>query len=377
MPLKLDFDYVKIWTDNINAAMALRTTTLPTIQGDLETKIWEADTKLAGLSSASPPDDKKRAFMQEVVWKLTKANELVTKLQQEDLLRLEEMKKQNEKIENLLVPLAAKGPDESTWDQNDRENYEEIQIAKTFIIEIDNQISENTKRMALCHRLAQAYEDGTPETFPLYWLSIAPTIVEAKDCFGFVGAIALQSSSISEAPSSGSGLEKFTSSYGALLTQNELVRYTLPGTKIMLEQNNQGIIADKTPRDVEHDQLFLAAIKMAHLLLLDKIKHPNKPICLKGGRDAIRQGLYLQIAIQIQAEEAGINLTPHDLVVDIPGWSTKFPSKKSEKSTIESIKTAIRTKLKNDTTDFYKDQIEAIKLNDVLEHEPLTIPRPC
>jgi hypothetical protein len=77
---------------------------------------------------------------------------------------------------------------------------------------------------------------------------------------------------------------------------------------------------DKTPPTADIQHKALAAIKMAHLLLLDRVLHPEKPIYIKGGEAYLQQAQMIVAALQVHARQAGIVLESADLIITVPGW---------------------------------------------------------
>lgn len=341
MRTKLDAVHHNIadWTQEIDEAMAARVATLAATEAELDKKILAAKDKLVApldvyqrettffkrkIWPFKPTKEKLRLVTQEleyakeIVVKLEKAKILIASLQRDDLIRQTEIAVQNTKITPLWDALNAKVVAGKDWDTADKENYTKIDRAQVCIQEIHAQILKNTQRIEQCQRVATAYDDAHPELFPAHWLNIASVIVEQQDKYGFRGEINHQDLDTTKTP--GTGLEGYSTSYGAVLKPGEVVSYTLPGTKILLEQDKSGRIVDKTPPSASMQHKELAAIKTAHILLLDRAMHPEKKIYLKGSADNLQQVQLLIAALLVAAKQNGIVLDLADLAVAVPGW---------------------------------------------------------
>lgn len=338
---KLDFVKRNIadWTRKMDTAMRTRAAELAAVNADLDAKIIAAKAQLVARQNDYVHEDpyflrkiwffsKTRAkyrmtkleyeYAQSVVTKLEAAKELIANLQRDDTLRQTELIEQNNKINPLWDALNAKVSRNEVWDATDNENYKKIEKSEDYINDMCERILQNTKRIAQCHQMATAYDDTHPERFPGHWLEIATIIVERNDIYGFQGEI--DRHDLGTSKKLGTGLEGYGTSYGAILKPGQVVRYTMPGTQILLEQDHHGRVHDKTPINANQQHKILAAIKTAHLLLLDLSLHPEKKIHLKGGREFLPQ-LYLIIAaLKVHAKQAGMELKLKDMVVKVPGW---------------------------------------------------------
>jgi|GEM_PF-3783386 len=383
------------WTRVVEVAMNARVAAIAAADAELDAKIHSAKAKLIVPRNTYlreqkffkrkiwPFKENREKFKQvtleferaqEVVVKLEKAKVLIASLQRDDLIRQSDITVQNTKITPLWEALDAKTTRGEAWDDADKSNYKKIQKAQDFIAEIHAQILKNTLRIGYCHRLAAAYDDAHPEQFPGHWLNIASVIVEQQDRYGFKGEIDRRDMSTTKTP--GSGLEGYSTSYGAVLKPTEVVRYTLPGTKIQLEQDRYGKIVDKTPAGVDMQHKALAAIKMAHLLFLDRVRHPDKPICLNGGAESLQQARLIVAALQVQAKQAGLVFNSSDLIVDIPGWRNWRGSDVETNAQIAQYETEIEGIIvRHHAQDDLKEKVGAVRGKTLIDNEPSHPPR--
>ncbi len=383
------------WTRAVDVAMNARTAAIAAADAELDAKINAAKAKLIAPRNTYlreqkffkrkiwPSKEAREKFKQvtlefehaqAVVVKLEKAKVLIASLQRDDLIRQSDITVQNTKITPLWNALDAKTTRDEAWDDTDKANYKKIQKAQDFIAEIHAQILKNTLRIGHCHRLATAYDDAHPDQFPGHWLHIASVIVEQQDRYGFKGDIDRRDMNITKTP--GSGLEGYSTSYGAILKPTEVVRYILPGTKVVLEQDSFGKIVDKTPAEVDMQHKALAAIKMAHLLLLDRVRHPEKPICLNGGAASLQQARLIVAALQVQARQAGLMLTSSDLNVDIPGWLNWRGSEVETSAQIAQYANDIEGIIvRHHAQDDLKEKVRAVRGQTLIENEPSHPPR--
>lgn len=382
------------WTRAVDQAMTARAATITAADAELDAKIHAAKTKLIAPRNTFLREQKffKRKiwpfkktrdkfrqvtqefeYAQEVVTKLEKAKVIIANLQRDDVIRQGEIAVQHNKITPLWAVLDEKVTRDKPWDDADKDNYKKIRKSQDFIAEIHAEILKNTQRIVHCHRLATAYDDAHPQQFPGHWLNIASVIVEQHDSYGFKGDIDHRDLNIK---TPGSGLEGYSTSYAAVLKSNEVIRYTLPGTKVALEQDYSGKIVDKTPANAAMQHKALAAIKMAHLLLLDRSKHPEKPICLKGGAHDLQQACMIVAALQVQAKLAGLVLESKDLNVTIPGWTNWHGSAaKSEAQVTQYAGDIEAIIIRHHAQDDLKDKMRAVRGKTFAENEPVHPPR--
>ena len=341
MQNKLDFVKRNIadWTRKMDAQMSARAAALAAANAELDAKIVLAKAQLATHRNTFLQEDpyflRKLWFLtktrekfrstkmeydyaQAVVEKLENAKELIANLQRDDLLRQKEFAEQNNKINPLWDALNAKVKRNEDWDAADKENYKKIEKAQEYMNTLCENIESHTKRIAQYHRMAIEYDSANSAKFPGHWLEFATIIIEQQDIFGFCGEIYGQESVMSRTLQS--GLEGYSISYGAILRPGQIVRYNLPGTQILLEQDHTGRVYDKTPIMASEQHKMLAAIKTAELLLLDLSLHPEKKIHLQGSQDYLPQIYLIVAALKVQAKQAGIVLKSNDIVVKAPGW---------------------------------------------------------
>lgn len=397
MRTKLDAVHHNIadWTLEIDEDMAARAATLAAAEAELDIKIRAAKDKLVAPHDVyqrettffkrkvwpfKPTKEKLRRVTQELVYakeivvKLEKAKTLIASLQRDDLIRQTEITVQNTKITPLWDALNAKVLAGQDWDTADKNNYKKIAQAQVFIQEIHAQIIKNTQRIEQCHRVATAYDEAHPELFPAHWLNIASVIVEQQDKYGFRGEINHQDLDTTKTP--GTGLEGYSTSYGAVLKPGEVVSYTLPGTKILLEQDNSGRVVDKTPHTASMQHKELAAIKTAHLLLLDRTMHPEKKIYLKGSADNLQQIQLLVAALRVTAKQNGIVLELADLSVEVPGWANWRGSTGPNMSEVAQYEVQIDgLMVQRHAQDELKEKVRDIRGQTLVGGEPTHPPR--
>lgn len=395
---KLDFVKRNIadWTQQMDAAMNARAAAIATADAELDIKILAAKNQLPArhleyLSSSRSIlrhipffNDARTQFRkvklqyeaaQAAVTKLEKAKELIAQLQHEDVLRQAELVEQTNKINLLWDPLDAKLTRNENWDDTDNANYKKIENAENYIKDMCDKIVQNTQRIAQYHQMATSYDDANPERFAGHWMSIATVIVEQRDIYGFDGEIYRHDMDLLP-KAQASGLEGYSTSYGGILKPGQVVRYTMAGTKILLEQDHEGKVRDKTPLNASPQHKELAAIKTAHLLLLDRSMHPNKKIFLKGGPEYLPQARLVAAALLVQAKQAGIVLKLEDLAVDVPGWKNWRSSTVETRDAIKQDAVKIEATLaRHRAQNELKDKIQAVKGKKIMVDEPTHPPR--
>ena len=384
---------IEDWAREAEQAMTARTAAIAAAEAELDAKIQAAKTKLLAPRNTFLREQKffkrkiwpfKQArdkfkqvtyefeLAQEVVTKLEKAKELIAHLQRDDLIRQAEITVQNDKITPLWTALEDKVTHNQPWDDTDKENYKKIMKYHDVISDIHAAILKNTQRIDLSHRLATAYDDAHPEQFPSHWLRFATVIIEQQDRYGFKGDI--DHGDHTKTPAS--GLEGYSTSYAGVLKPNEVIRYTLPGSKVVLEQDYSGKIRDKTPANASMQHKALAAIKMADLLLLDRIKHPDKPIVLQGEVQDLQQACMIVAALQVQARLAGLVLKSHDLKVKIPGWTNWRGSDVDSQAQVAHYSGDIEGIItRYHAQDDLKEKMRSVRGKSFLENEPIHPPR--
>lgn len=381
---------IEDWTQDIDAAMNARAAKLATTNADLDTKIRAAKQALVGPSKAYlrerrlfnnktfPSDEDKKKFhglelaeknARAIVSKLEKAKQLLISLQRDDAIRQAEIAVQNNIIAPLWTALEAKVTRSEAWGDADHAIFKKIEQAQDIISDIHAQILANSDRIAQCHRMAIDYDDTHPEKFPGHWLNIASIILEQKDRYGFEGVI--DRHDLGSSTTRGSGLEGYCVSQGALLKEGELARYTLPGTKVTIEQDHSGIVRDKTPLDASQQDKIMAAIKTAHLLLLDRTIHPRKPIHLKASAEYLPQAKLVFAALQVEAKLAGIVLKSEDIIVEAPGWTDWRGSEITSMAEVKASKTKIEAAINHHhARDDLKDKVKQLKGQIITVDEP-------
>jgi hypothetical protein len=383
------------WQSAVDATMNARAAAIAAANTDLDLKIQAAKAKLIVPQNTYLREKKffKRKiwrskktqekmdritqeyeYAKEIVTKLEKAKVLIANLQRDDLIRQAEITVQNDKITPLSTDLSGKLTRGEVWDAADNENYKKIGIAHDVISDIHDQILKNTQQIELCHRLATTYDDAHPEQFPAHWLTIASAIVEQEDKYGFKGEIDHRDLNTSKTP--GSGLEGYSTSYGAILKEAEVIRYTLPGSKVLLEQHHNGRIIDKTPVSENRQNKALAAIKTAHLLLLDQALHPNKKIYLHGSADYLPQVQMVVAALLAQAKLSGIVLKLSDLDIQVPGWTNWRSSTVESEAEITVLEPEMERLIgHHHAQNELKEKIRHIKGQTMVVDEPTHPPR--
>lgn len=386
---------IEEWRQAIDAAIVARTAAIAAAFAELDTKIQAAKAKLLAPKLAYTqetkffkrklwPSKKARAkfervshdyhYAQDIVLKLEKAKELITNLQQDDLIRQAEFTVQNDKITPLAAPLTDKLNRNEAWNSTDHDNYKKISQVHAIITAIHERIVNNTQRIEHCHRLATAYDDAHPEQFPAHWLNMATVIIEQNDKYGFHGAIELRE--LNRKLPIGSGLEGYSTSYGAILKVDEVVRYTIPDTKLLIEQNHRGQIIDKTPQTENRRNKALAAIKTAHLLLLDQALHPDKKIYIKGSAEYLPQVRMIVAALLVEAKLAGIVLKLADLEIQVPGWTNWRGSTASSMAEIKELQPQIEGIINHhQAQNELKDKVRHIRGQTIAADAPAHPPR--
>lgn len=399
---KLDFVKRDIteWTRKIDAAMAARAAAITAANAELDAKITLAKAQLAArhidylTASRSISRHIKLPFSffenprqrfqmsklqyetaQMVVKKLEIAKELIANLQRDDLVRQAELTEQNNKINPLWDALDAKLTRGEDWDNTDKDNYKKIETAKAYINDSCERVAQNTQRIEHLQQMAAAYDDTHPERFPSHWSEFASIIVEQRDIYGFHGEVYRRD--LNELPKTPeTGLEGYSTSYGAILKPGQMVRYTMPGTKILLEQDKEGRVHDKTPPSASQQHKVLAAIKTAHLLLLDRSLHPDKKIHLKGGAAQLPQVYLIVAALLVQAKQAGLVLKLEDVTVDVPGWTNWRSSTIQSRAAIKQNEATIEGALAHyRAQNELKDKIQHLRGKTIMVGEPAHPPR--
>lgn len=312
---------------------------------------------------------------QAIAIKLEKAKTLITSLQRDDELRQSEFLVQNGKITPLWDGLNDKVIHSHALDTADHDNYKKIEQYEEKIIEIHAAILRNSERIAQCRQMALAYDEAHPERFPAYWLSMATVIVEQDDFYGFHGEIDYQDLNATKTP--GTGLEGYCTTHGAILKEGQIVRYTLPNTKVQVIQDHTGRVIDKTDPSADIRQKALAAIKSANLLLLDRTHHPAQKIHLEGPAEYIQQARLVVAALLVAAQKAGIVLNLEDIEVDVPGWTNWRSSNIESLREIEQYKKGLDHMVyDHHAQNELKDKITDLKREShILSGEPLLPPR--
>lgn len=381
---------IESWIQDIDAAMNARAAKIAATNAELDTKIQAAKHALIGPSRAylrekrlfknktfPSHEDKKKFHKLElansnaraIVSKLEKAKLLLVSLQRDDVIRQAEITVQNTIIAPLWTALEGKITRSEDWDDTDHANFKKIERAQDIISDIHAQIIASSNRIAQCHRMAIDYDATHPDKFPGHWLNIASIILEQKDRYGFEGVI--DRHDLDSSPTRGSGLEGYCVSQGALLEQGELARYTLPGTKVKIEQDHLGIVRDKTPLDASQQHKMMAAIKTAHLLLLDRAIHPNKQIHLKASADYLPQTKLVFAALQVEAKLAGIVLKSEDIIVEAPGWTNWRGSEITSMADVKKSKAQIEAAInQHHARDDLKDKVRQLKGQTIMVDEP-------
>ncbi len=381
------------WTQAIDAEMATRAAALTAANIDLDTKMQAAKASLTAVRNAHariertfkhkirPSQADKSKFnhstweyehAQEIVTKLETAQVMMASLQRDDETRRTEITVQNNKIAPLWTALNDKVVRGDAWDDADKANYKKIIQAEDIIKDIHTQILKNKQRIGLFHRMASIYDVAHPEQFPGYWLNIASVIVEQQDIYGFHGEIIRRVATQAE----GSGLEGYSVAYGAVLKKGEVVRYTKPGSKILIEQDHTGRVFDKTPHSVSDQDKALAAIKTAHLLLLDRTMHPEKKMYLRGSKDYLPQVKLVVAALLVEAKQAGLVLKLENLTVDVPGWTDWLGSTRKSLSESNKLQVTINGVIgSHHAQDDLKEKVREIKGKSLLADEPAIRPR--
>ncbi len=312
---------------------------------------------------------------QAIAIKLEKAKALITSLQRDDELRQAEFLVQNGKLRPLWDGLNDKVIHGHALDTADNENYKKIEQYEEKIIEIHAAILKNSERIAQCQQMALAYDETHPERFPAYWLSMATVIVEQDDFYGFHGEIDYQDLKTTKTP--GTGLEGYCTTHGAILREGQVVRYTLPNTKVQVVQDHTGRVIDKTDSSADIRQKALAAIKSANILLLDKTHHPAQKIYLEGPVEHLQQARLVVAALLVAAQKAGIVLKLEDIEVDVPGWTNWRSSTVESLHEIEQYKKGLAQMVDDHhAQNELKDKIADLKREQhILSEEPLLPPR--
>ncbi len=221
--------------------------------------------------------------------------------------------------------------------------------------------------------MANTYDAAHAGQFAGHWVSLASTVLEQQDIYGFRGEILSRNPSVTAKTS---GLEGYGVGYGAILKKRELVSYTLPGTKIKIEQDHTGKVIDKTSPTGSAQEKTLAAIKMAHLLLLDMTMHPQKKIYLRGSKDYLPQVKLVVAALMVEAKQAGIVLKLANIKVDVPGWTNAIGLARDSKLESDKLQTTIAATIdRHHAKDDFKEKIREIKGKTLLVDEPAYRPR--
>lgn len=315
-----------------------------------------------------------RRHAQEIVTKLEKAKMMIASLQRDDETRQAEITVQNNKIAPLWTALHDKVMRGESWDGADEANYKKIIQAEDVIRDIHTQILKNKHRIAYCQRLAATYDAAHPERYEGQWLNIANAIVEQQDIFGFQGEIQRRGA---ETNTAGSGLEGYAAvAQGALLKKGDVVRYSMPSRKILIEQDHTGRIVDKTPPSVNQQDKILAAIKTAQLLLLDRVQRAEKKIYLQASQEYLPQVKLIVAALIVQAKQGGVALKLADLSIEVPGWTDWLGSENTSISESKKLQTDIITVIgHHHAQDDLKEKIRSIKGKTLLVDEPVYQPR--
>jgi hypothetical protein len=310
---------------------------------------------------------------QEIVTKLEKTKVLIASLQRDDETRYAEITVQNNKITPLWTALHDKVVRGLVWNDTDKANYTKIIQAEDVIKEIHTHILQNKQRIERCHHMANTYDAAHAGQFAGHWVSLASTVLEQQDIYGFRGEILQRNPSNT---SKTCGLEGYGVGYGALLKKREVVSYTLPGTKIKIEQDHLGKLINKTPPNLGAQEKTLAAIKMAHLLLLDMTLHPQKQIYLRGSKDYLPQVKLVVAALMVEAKQAGIVLKFSDIKVDVPGWTNFVGLARGRKLESDKLQMTISGTIdRYYAKDDFKEKISEIKGKTLLIDEPAYRPR--
>ncbi|MCR9192092.1 MAG: hypothetical protein NXI01_05460 [Gammaproteobacteria bacterium] len=304
------------------ARQALEVANVALSTAEQNQRFWQKSTELNSLKAA-------KAAQQRIVDTLEKAKILIDANQAADVLRLAEVGVQN----GAIVPLwngidtnVRAAPDDANVTDADQANFKAMEQHKRQIKDLHAEIKKNTQRIEHCHLMAQGYAADEPWNFPAHWLEQATIIVEQQDFLGFKGEI--ERRALETKPTPGTGLTGYTVAYGDILKEGEYVRYTLPGTKVLIEHQHSGHVVDRSNHAAAQDpnnnqanmEAIRAAVKMAHLLLLDKAKYPEHKIFLNGPNAYNDQAKRVAAVLLYEAEQMGIPLQMTDIEVTIPAW---------------------------------------------------------
>lgn len=320
-------------------------------------KIWSDSSALTLLLN-------KQDQCQRIVDTLKKSKVLLKTLQDSDVLRQKELSIQKHTIMPLWDDIHTKLTDGVTLDASDEQKYARIAHCKNLMAALRDEILVNGQRIARCHDMAVTYS-AQSDQFPSHWLEAASVIIEQQDFYGFKGTIDHKDQNASKAPCT--ALEGYSLACGAILKPWECIRYTLPNTKIHIEQDSTGKIFDKTDATASKEQKKLAAIKSANLLLLDRALGKGQKIYLRGPKQSSDQALLIVAALLVEAErnKDRLSLDLSDIEVDIVDWNPAMLDQ--YKASIRAVVAAYHAQ------DEVKNKLSTIKNEDkmILEHEPI------